>query len=423
MLETRPQHLLCSSRRCSDSTPATERFTSTRTFQRRSAASPSAAYTPSAPTGTSRRPAQLRSIGAGTNTRDTHSQARDRRTGWSHPLAGVRSCPGGFGGGGGRNSAAGGSCAECRKHRSGVTSVRIEKLNRDAVVGERERDVVRPFRSEPGGAARRRDVNDFRVGVRGTLAAFALDDPAPQGDRADDAVNAERVSQTYHPRIWASGSEHCAKDGRLCPAPASLRLCPCCPRLRLEHGLCHRALRPTSRCRRLRSAGRAFGGCSATRTGSRSVSPLASSASTVIASSPSTGSPKNKGAPSTSGSCASAAQSRRSRSQRRGVCVASCAHDYAEPPSGNYLRVRSTIKLTPDRHAAGDAVHGPSCRTMAETRRPPRCGCFRSVASSSICAAALSINLAGIRDDLPALGDEFVIEVGRRPARVECGGG
>jgi hypothetical protein len=304
-----------------------------------------------------------------------------------------------------------------------VTSVRIEKLNRDAVVGERERDVVRPFRSEPGGAARRRDVNDFRVGVRGTLAAFALDDPAPQGDRADDAVNAERVSQTYHPRIWASGSEHCAKDGRLCPAPASLRLCPCCPRLRLEHGLCHRALRPTSRCRRLRSAGRAFGGCSATRTGSRSVSPLASSASTVIASSPSTGSPKNKGAPSTSGSCASAAQSRRSRSQRRGVCVASCAHDYAEPPSGNYLRVRSTIKLTPDRHAAGDAVHGPSCRTMAGTRRPPRCGCFRSVASPSICAAALSINLAGIRDDLPALGDEFVIEVGRRPARVECGGG
>src|SRR5512132_705684 len=93
----------------------------------------------------------------------------------------------------GSASAAGGTCAECRDDLAGATRVRSEELNGNVVLGEGKRDLFGPLRPEPVGGAHRRDVDRLRVGTGGTPAAGALDDPAPEGDRADDPVDAERL--------------------------------------------------------------------------------------------------------------------------------------------------------------------------------------------------------------------------------------
>src|SRR5512133_600184 len=94
---------------------------------------------------------------------------------------------------GGSTSAAGGTRAECRDDLAGATRVRSEELNGNVVLGEGKRDLFGPLRPEPVGGAHRRDVDRLRVGTGGTPAAGALHDPAPEGDRADDPVDAERL--------------------------------------------------------------------------------------------------------------------------------------------------------------------------------------------------------------------------------------
>jgi hypothetical protein len=91
-------------------------------------------------------------------------------------------------------SVARGSCAEGRDDLCRAVRVRIEALDRDAVVGEGERDGLACLHPEPFAIARRRDVDRVRIGMGGTPAALALDDPAPERDRADDPLDARRVS-------------------------------------------------------------------------------------------------------------------------------------------------------------------------------------------------------------------------------------
>jgi hypothetical protein len=89
-------------------------------------------------------------------------------------------------------SAAGGSYLECRNKLCRPVRVRIEELNRDAVVSEGERDLLGSLRPEPVAAAPR-DVDRLWIRMGCTPATRALDDPAPERDGADDSVDAERV--------------------------------------------------------------------------------------------------------------------------------------------------------------------------------------------------------------------------------------
>src|SRR6266496_15443 len=93
----------------------------------------------------------------------------------------------------GSTSAAGGFCAKRRNKLFGPSRARIEKLHRNVVVGQPERDLLGPLRLEPEGGARRRDVNHPRVGTRAAPAAGALDDLAPERASPAHPLDAARV--------------------------------------------------------------------------------------------------------------------------------------------------------------------------------------------------------------------------------------
>src|SRR5439155_23967180 len=74
------------------------------------------------------------------------------------------------------------SCGERRDKLLGVGGPRIEKLNRDVVVGPAKGDLVGTLRFEPERPAHRRDVNGLRISKGSTPTAGALDHPAPERD-------------------------------------------------------------------------------------------------------------------------------------------------------------------------------------------------------------------------------------------------
>src|SRR5436190_5640325 len=84
-------------------------------------------------------------------------------------------------------------CAERRDKLLGVRGARIEKFNRDVVIGQAKGDLVGRLQFEPEGPAHRRHVNRLRIGTGAAPTAGALDHPAPESDGPDDPVDAERV--------------------------------------------------------------------------------------------------------------------------------------------------------------------------------------------------------------------------------------
>src|SRR5256712_6095033 len=85
------------------------------------------------------------------------------------------------------------SCDERRDKLGGVRGARIEKFNRDVVVGQAKGDLVGRLRFEPEGPAHRRHVNRLRIGKGATPSAGALNHPAPERDGPNDPVDADRV--------------------------------------------------------------------------------------------------------------------------------------------------------------------------------------------------------------------------------------
>src|SRR6266545_1690942 len=85
------------------------------------------------------------------------------------------------------------SCAERRDKLFGVRRARIEKLNRNVVVGQPKGDLMGRLRREPEGGAHRRHVDRLWIGKGATPASGALDHPAPERDGPDDPVDAKRA--------------------------------------------------------------------------------------------------------------------------------------------------------------------------------------------------------------------------------------
>jgi hypothetical protein len=81
------------------------------------------------------------------------------------------------------------SCAERRYKLFGVGRTRIEKLNRNVVVGQPKGDLFGSVRLEPEGGARRRHINRLRISTGATPTASALDHPAPERDSPDDSID------------------------------------------------------------------------------------------------------------------------------------------------------------------------------------------------------------------------------------------